>query len=314
MGVHTSFVRSVDLDEWTQSQIDAMRLGGNGPARTYFRKQGVTDMHGKIEKKYTSKAAQMYRVELQKLVNAEAAKRGEGSAADAPAEEAASLLLQNLDLQDQAEQDRLAREKLAAARAGAVGAAAPAQPVAKLASELPGAKGKLLTPPSSGNAPTLVMRKPAGSSSSLGTKNLLKKKPSGTLGSKLRVNKIVTPGSSSVSGGAVEADFEDIESTQKAAAEAEKEVSQLAQDEAVARKLQQDEGVNGRGTVNGAASNADEFVVVESSPIPEPKPVVALPAAIQKSPVEANLEKKTSSIEEQVAKLKMLNSGFFADA
>jgi hypothetical protein len=42
--------------------------------------------------------------------------------------------------------------------------------------------------------------------------------------------------------------------------------------------------------------------------------VVALPAAAQKSPVEANLEKKTSSIEEQVAKLKMLNSDFFADA
>lgn len=313
MGVHTSFVRSVDLDEWTQSQIDAMRLGGNGPARTYFRKQGVTDMHGKIEKKYNCKAAQMYRVELQKLVNAEAAKRGEGSATDAPAEETASLLLQNLDLQDQAEQDRLAKEKLAAARSGAgVGAAAVAQPVAKLASELHGAKGKLLTPPSSGNAPTLVLRKPAGSSSSLGTKNLLKKKPSGTLGSKLRVNKIVAPGSSAASG-AAEADFEDIESTQKFAAEAEKEAAQLVQDEAIARKLQQQEVMNGAIAGNGAAS-ADGFVVVESSPIPEPKAVVALPAAVQKSPVEANLEKKTSSIEEQVAKLKMLNSDFFADA
>lgn len=306
MGVHTSFVRSVDLDEWTQSQIDAMRLGGNGPARTYFRKQGVSDMHGKIEKKYTSKAAQMYRVELQKLVNAEAAKRGEASAADAPAEETASLLLQNLDLQDQAEQDRLAKERLAAARAGA--GAAPAQPVAKLASELPGARGKLLTPPSSGNAPTLVLRKPAGSSSSLSTKNLLKKKPSGTLASKLRVNKLVAPGSSA----AAEADFEDIESTQKAAAETEKEAAQLVQDEAAARKLQQQEVMNGASSENGAAG-ADGFVVVESSPVPEPKPVVALPAAVQKSPVEANLEKKTSSIEEQVAKLKMLNSDFFAD-
>mmetsp|Transcript_8551 Transcript_8551/g.19648 ORF Transcript_8551/g.19648 Transcript_8551/m.19648 type:complete len:105 (+) Transcript_8551:83-397(+) len=29
MGVHTTFVRSIDLDEWTQRQIDAMRLGGN---------------------------------------------------------------------------------------------------------------------------------------------------------------------------------------------------------------------------------------------------------------------------------------------
>ena len=28
MGVHITFVRAVDLDEWTQGQLDAMRLGG----------------------------------------------------------------------------------------------------------------------------------------------------------------------------------------------------------------------------------------------------------------------------------------------
>ena len=69
MGVHLTFVRSVDLDEWTQSQIDAMRLGGNGNARAYFRKHGFTDLYGsKTDKKYKSKAAQSYKVELAKLV------------------------------------------------------------------------------------------------------------------------------------------------------------------------------------------------------------------------------------------------------
>jgi ADP-ribosylation factor GTPase-activating protein 2/3 len=81
MGVHLTFVRSCDLDEWTQIQIDAMRLGGNGNARAYFRKHGFTDLHGgKTEKKYKSKGAVSYKAELAKLVAAAAAKRGEGVA------------------------------------------------------------------------------------------------------------------------------------------------------------------------------------------------------------------------------------------
>jgi len=74
MGVHITFVRSVDLDEWTQKQIDAMRIGGNDNAKKFFRKHGCTDSS---EKKYTSKAAVAYKAELSKLVEAEAAKRGE---------------------------------------------------------------------------------------------------------------------------------------------------------------------------------------------------------------------------------------------
>ena len=68
MGVHITFVRSVDLDEWTQRQIDAMRIGGNDNARKFLAKHGCTDMHGKTEKKYTGKAAVAYRAELAKLV------------------------------------------------------------------------------------------------------------------------------------------------------------------------------------------------------------------------------------------------------
>lgn len=51
MGVHLTFVRSTDLDEWSRDQLEAMRLGGNGAAKEYFRKNGVPDMHTKCEKK-----------------------------------------------------------------------------------------------------------------------------------------------------------------------------------------------------------------------------------------------------------------------
>ena len=187
MGVHTTFVRSVDLDEWTQRQIDAMRLGGNENARNYFRKHGLTDMHGKIEKKYSSKAARAYRAELDKMLDVEAGKRGEATESSNAAAATGSLM-QNLSLQDQ---------QAAASQAVASKPVTTAVPTATKASQLAGAKGKLVvTPPNSGNllrkpAGTLskpaggMLRKPAGAT--LNTKMLLKK-PVGSSTVKLRMN------------------------------------------------------------------------------------------------------------------------------
>ncbi len=184
-----TFVRAVDLDEWTQRQIDAMRLGGNENARNYFRKHGLTDMHGKIEKKYNSKAARAYRAELQKQLDIAAAQRGEATASDTTA--SAGSLMENLSLQD------AAQSAAAAATPAAVKPVTAAVPTAKKASQLAGAKGKLVvTPPSSGNllrkpAGTLskpaggMLRKPAGKA--MNTKMLLKK-PVGSSGVKLRMN------------------------------------------------------------------------------------------------------------------------------
>lgn len=172
MGVHTTFVRSVDLDEWTQRQIDAMRLGGNANARQFFRQHGLTDMQSKIEKKYTSKAAVAYKAELAKQVEAAAAARGEGSV------EVSSTLLENLALQD-TQEAALALANLAKVPSSAV----TAQPKAVLASQNVAARGKLVvTPPTSGNAP--VLRKPATKASN---PMMLKKKPSS---GGLRVNKL----------------------------------------------------------------------------------------------------------------------------
>jgi ADP-ribosylation factor GTPase-activating protein 2/3 len=288
MGVHTTFVRSLDLDEWTQRQIDAMRLGGNGNCRAFFRKQNVTDMHGKIDKKYVSKAAQSYRQVLEKLVNAEAAKRGEGRPGATDAETTASLL-EDLELQEQSTMDKDARERLAAARAAAAG---PAQPTAKLASQNANARGRLtITPPTSGNAPQMVLIKPAGSNL---TKNLLKKKPSNT-GSKLRVNKFTTQTSSNSGDDDM---FEDVEATQKSALEWEQERKQLAEDEAMAKKLQSE--LN-----NGAPAPPVAASLPPLAPGPAPTPVLA-PAAAKPT------LKHKSSMEEGMEKLKAGNSDFFS--
>ena len=232
MGVHLTFVRSCDLDEWTQSQIDAMRLGGNRNARAYFRKHGFTDLYGgKTEKKYKSKAAVSYRSELAKLVAAEAAKRGEGVA---PKEEEKSnggngSLLANLDMADAKSEQQEAKKKLEAARSNGTSAGV-LQPKAKLASSMTGAS-KLIIKPRNGTLGTL--RKPT-----TGSSMLLKKK---TTSSKLRVNKLSMKLPVNGMGGDDNDDkFEDIEQTQKNVKDAEIEAKQIAEDEALAKKLNDD--------------------------------------------------------------------------
>jgi len=69
LGVHITFVRSCDLDEWTQEQLDIMRLSGNGNAREFFKKHGVTESQMMSEKKYNSKAAPEYKKHIAKLLS-----------------------------------------------------------------------------------------------------------------------------------------------------------------------------------------------------------------------------------------------------
>lgn len=67
LGVHISFVRSTTLDTWTQEQLKVMAVGGNQRARQFFKQHGWEDVGSdKIEAKYTSRAAQLYRVLLEK--------------------------------------------------------------------------------------------------------------------------------------------------------------------------------------------------------------------------------------------------------
>uniref|UniRef100_A0A1J3JXQ4 Putative ADP-ribosylation factor GTPase-activating protein AGD8 n=1 Tax=Noccaea caerulescens TaxID=107243 RepID=A0A1J3JXQ4_NOCCA len=80
LGVHISFVRSTNLDSWSPEQLRTMMFGGNNRAQVFFKQHGWTD-GGKIEAKYTSRAADLYRQILAKEV------------AKAIAEEAATTVL-----------------------------------------------------------------------------------------------------------------------------------------------------------------------------------------------------------------------------
>ncbi|KAJ0394421.1 hypothetical protein P43SY_010918 [Pythium insidiosum] len=43
LGVHLSFVRSIDMDEWTEEQLKVMYEGGNAEARKHFKQYGVQE-------------------------------------------------------------------------------------------------------------------------------------------------------------------------------------------------------------------------------------------------------------------------------
>ncbi|KAE8724159.1 putative ADP-ribosylation factor GTPase-activating protein AGD8 [Hibiscus syriacus] len=67
LGVHISFVRSTNLDSWSPEQLKMMIYGGNNRAQVFFKQHGWSD-GGKIEAKYTSRAADLYRQLLSKEV------------------------------------------------------------------------------------------------------------------------------------------------------------------------------------------------------------------------------------------------------
>ena len=89
LGTHITFVRSCDMDEWTEEQLETMRCGGNKNARAFFRANGVRDLHIRQDTKYSSSTAKAYRAKLAKEVQAALAggRRKETTAAPAPAAE-----------------------------------------------------------------------------------------------------------------------------------------------------------------------------------------------------------------------------------
>lgn len=285
MGVHLTFVRSLDLDEWTQRQMDAMRIGGNGPANAYFRKNGLSTGAG--SKKYESRVAANYRTELAKLVEAEACKRGEGTASDSgttngtsdPGVDGSSALLENLGLSDQASVESMARQKLEAARANAASKEVAA-PTLRPAASLHKGKGKLVM---SGG-----LRKPTASSGMM-----LKMKPAGAGGgSKIRVAPKI--GAAKLSAEDDTDGFDSIEETQRKAAEAEAQQKQMDADAALAKALQEE------------LDNGPPLPPTSSS-LPAPKPA-AFAAPSPGQPAASQMSK----MEENMAKLKAMNSDFFS--
>ncbi|XP_028513643.1 ADP-ribosylation factor GTPase-activating protein 1 isoform X2 [Exaiptasia diaphana] len=67
LGVHLSFVRSVTMDKWKDSELEKMKVGGNDKAKSFFKSQ--PDIHPGISlsEKYNSKAAALYRDKITAL-------------------------------------------------------------------------------------------------------------------------------------------------------------------------------------------------------------------------------------------------------
>lgn len=74
LGVHISFVRSTNLDQWQWDQLRIMKVGGNESATKYFQSHGGTAaLASKDPKvKYTSNAATKYKDELKRRAAADA--------------------------------------------------------------------------------------------------------------------------------------------------------------------------------------------------------------------------------------------------
>lgn len=72
LGVHISFVRSTQLDDWTPEQLAKMVHGGNGKARKFFKERGgmLTADQGMLQQKYTCPAATLYKQQLEKTARA----------------------------------------------------------------------------------------------------------------------------------------------------------------------------------------------------------------------------------------------------
>ncbi|KAL8735135.1 MAG: hypothetical protein Q9166_001011 [cf. Caloplaca sp. 2 TL-2023] len=70
LGVHISFVRSTNLDQWQWDQLRVLKVGGNESATKYFQSHGgTTALASKDPKtKYTSNAATRYKDELKRRV------------------------------------------------------------------------------------------------------------------------------------------------------------------------------------------------------------------------------------------------------
>ena len=62
LGVHLSFVRSVQMDSWNDRQVASMRLGGNAQLNAFLAQFGVADLP--IEQKYRTAAAALYREQI----------------------------------------------------------------------------------------------------------------------------------------------------------------------------------------------------------------------------------------------------------
>lgn len=61
VGVHLSFVRSVTMDKWKDSELAKMKVGGNEKAKKFLESQPDYNHSMPIAQKYSTRAAELYR-------------------------------------------------------------------------------------------------------------------------------------------------------------------------------------------------------------------------------------------------------------
>ena len=59
--IFDSFVRSVTMDKWKDTELEKMKIGGNRSARVFFEMQTDYDDKMSLQEKYNSRAAALYR-------------------------------------------------------------------------------------------------------------------------------------------------------------------------------------------------------------------------------------------------------------
>ncbi|XP_031551107.1 ADP-ribosylation factor GTPase-activating protein 1-like isoform X2 [Actinia tenebrosa] len=67
LGVHLSFVRSVTMDKWKDSELEKMKVGGNEKAKVFFDSQSDVHSGMSLQEKYNTKAAALYRDKITTL-------------------------------------------------------------------------------------------------------------------------------------------------------------------------------------------------------------------------------------------------------
>uniref|UniRef100_A0A182UIE7 ADP-ribosylation factor GTPase-activating protein 1 n=1 Tax=Anopheles melas TaxID=34690 RepID=A0A182UIE7_9DIPT len=72
LGVHLSFVRSVSMDKWKDIELEKMKVGGNRKAREFLDAQDDWDETMPIQRKYSTRAAALYRDRISTLAQGQA--------------------------------------------------------------------------------------------------------------------------------------------------------------------------------------------------------------------------------------------------
>jgi len=71
MGTHVSFVRSVQMDSWSDKQLKKMYTGGNDQCAAFLKKHGIASDCSELREKYDSPAAHLYQKVLSARINGE---------------------------------------------------------------------------------------------------------------------------------------------------------------------------------------------------------------------------------------------------